>query len=111
MFRLAAIALSAVMLALSGAAVAHADQDSVTGTAVPANSSTFLFIDAHSGPLGQDAVGTVGNKVGVSPVRCLAVTNNQAVVGYGEASTFSALLVTDNGATVPGTVQFAPSLW
>ena len=93
-------------------------EDFVTGSVVLDDCPLGCFIatvDAHSGPLGQDAAGTADyalrvNAVG-GPVTCLAVSGNRAVVG-GQSVEFLGpgylFLVEDNAAS--GTPdRFAPA--
>jgi hypothetical protein len=108
---------SLVVLAIAPAS-AGADEDFVTGSVMLNDCPLGCFIatvDAHSGPLGQNATGTAQyglrqNQVG-GPVTCLTVSGNRAVVG-GESVLFLGpgylFVVEDNAATgAPDRFAFA----
>ena len=83
-----AAVLSAVLLVVPAAsAMAQVvGEDSVTGASAPPGSGNFFVFDAHSGPSGENARGTVrfvitqGSEA-VFTVSCLAVNGTRATIG------------------------------
>ena len=105
------IVLGAFALASPSAALGQATGDSVTGFA-QFTSGSGLSIDAHSGPAGEDAFGTVDDffdQFAVLPVVCLAVQDDEAVVGYGarDPDQFIFVLVAHNQTAPFDTLAFA----
>lgn len=75
-------------------------EDAVTGTASLAGNAAVQF-DAHSGPLGENPMGTLTTLLPGGPfstqVTCLTVSGNRATVGFGFENRIGGLVfVEDN---------------
>jgi hypothetical protein len=95
----------AASAALSATAFAQAG-DSVTGSGTFAGGPALLIIDAHSGPAGEKATGTLGvivtqTNFDAFHVFCLSVTGSRAVIGVTDLAGQRAFVFVKDNAT-PG---------